>query len=563
MSLEIERKFLVGPGFLFDPSRLPFKKIRQGYITTSLSSKTEVRVRETTTQEGVVYQLTIKNGKGLIRTETEISISKEQFASLWPETKGRRIVKKRYIKTYDLSETKFELEIDVYGDLSDGKIIAEIEATEKKVKQFIAPTGLKEVTGKIEYSNASIAIKGFPGRKKQNQTKNRKIPEFEKTAGTKQLIKMMKKEIDRPRGIVTVFIAGGSASGKSTAVKDLEKAFGNDILVISADNYYIGGRRVRELRIGFDDLEAVDLVQVRKDVELLQAGKSIKERIYEFGDDPSRETNRLLYPPKILVFEGLFMLQEQLKDLADIRVFFNIGFHGWLLRRLFRDPTRTNQKPKDILHYCSTVVEPKYRQWILSTKKNADIVIWNEYDPKTESQRTGVYEFQIKFRGPEDKETFEEVLRRVGAERLASLKQTDVYYNPLDRNLEHTGESLRIREEADSIIVTYKGPKDPASSFRKRYKCEFVIDNEIKERFLALYGSEIKTIKKTRTIYQLDGIVISLDHVAKISNQQESVFGNFIEIRTTKEEDRERIEEILEKIGLKIENGIKEAYVEL
>ena len=561
MDEETERKFLVGSDFIFDPSKLPSKKIRQGYITTDLSGHTEVRLRETIVAGKAIYQITVKKGKGLTRTETEVLISEGQFAKFWPETEKRRIVKNRYEKIYNLSKGKFKLEIDVYGDLSEGKIIAEVEAEKEKVEQFIAPPGLKEVTGKIEYSNASIAIKGFPGHKKQ--TKKKKILEFEKTAGIKQLIKMIKEKTNCSNSIVTVFIAGGSASGKSTAVKGLEEAFGRDLLVISADNYYIGGRRVRELGIGFDDPEAVDLIQVRKDIELLQAGKPIQERIYEFGDDPSQETTRSLPPPKILVFEGLFMLQDQLKDLADIRVFFDIGFHGWLLRRLFRDPTRTNQKPKDILYYCSTVVEPKYRKWILSTRKNADIVIWNEYDPRIEAQRAGVYEFQIKFRNSAGEEAFQETLRRVGAERLASLEQTDVYYNPFDRNLEHTGESLRIREEAGSITVTYKGPKDADSSFRKRHKYEFGIDKKTKEKFLALYGLEIKTIKKTRTIYQLDGIVISLDYVVKISNEQESILGEFIEVRTTKEEDKGKIEKVVGRIGLKIENGIKESYVEL
>ncbi len=163
LNKEVERKFLINLKFLPDLSLLKSKRILQGYIT-SFGDKTEVRIRKVTEGADIKCYQTVKNGKGLVRTETEIEISEEQFNELWPETKGRRIVKTRYELSYEISGKIFLIEIDVYGNMSDGNFVAEVEGDEKALLKFIAPEGFIEITGDVSYSNASIAEKGFPKR---------------------------------------------------------------------------------------------------------------------------------------------------------------------------------------------------------------------------------------------------------------------------------------------------------------------------------------------------------------------------------------------------------------
>ena len=264
-------------------------------------------------------------------------------------------------------------------------------------------------------------------------------------------------------------------------------------------------------------------------------------------------------PKKTIIVEGLFVLDEKLKDEGDIKVFVDTGIHGRIIRRLLRDIQRTGQKPADILKYFAQVVEPIHEKYIESTKKNADLIINNEYSPQIEAERSGLHEVQLKFRGILDLD----MLRKLGAEKLSSTMQIDKYYDPKDRNLVQTGEILRIREEGKKKTLTYKGPKIE-SQFRERPKFEFDIDADIEESFLDIYGDMQKTITKERTLYQFGGIVFSIDKVSKNEDGKDVDLGDFIEIRSTdKELDQEKIKSVITQLGLNIKEGIKESYFEM
>lgn len=364
--------------------------------------------------------------------------------------------------------------------------------------------------------------------------------------------------------MVKILFAGGSASGKSTGASSLEKRLielGYRVLVISADDYYKGGRIIMELMkshgIGFDDPGAVDLAWLRSDIVSLTSGSPIKEKKYKFGPDPAMETGKVLEPPQILVIEGLFVLREELRDLADIKVFFDIGLHGWLLRRILRDTTRTGQKPKDILEYCSKVVEPKYKEWVFGTKQYADIIIQNEYDPSVEAKNAGRFEYQIKYRVSSETDLVH-LLLKLGADRLGSLEQIDSYYNPNDRDLRASGESMRIRYENGKIVWTYKGPKQEGM----RSKYEFEISEETMKSFLSVYGNEVKTIKKIRTIFLKGSLAIMIDSVEKTENAKKEDLGIFLEFRMNgKKIDQNKMKARVEKLIVKLE--LKSAEVDL
>jgi predicted adenylyl cyclase CyaB len=136
-------------------------------------------------------------------------------------------------------------------------------------------------------------------------------------------------------------------------------------------------------------------------------------------------------------------------------------------------------------------------------------------------------------------------------------------YNPRDRDLSLTGESLRIREEGRYRALGYKGPKRE-SKYREKAKIEFEIDEETREMFLTTYGDSVKSIKKERVLYHLDGIVFSIDTVSRVEKGKTVDFGTFVEIRTVKKgTSQPEIDEVLSKMGLNPERGTKESYVEM
>jgi uridine kinase len=557
---EIERKYLVAKL----PENLdtyPKKEIVQGYLAIA-SDGTEVRLRK----KGDKYYQTVKIGSGKTRGEFETEITGEQFEKLWQATEGKRIEKIRY----EIPQGDNIIELDIYqGDLI-GLVSVEVEfKSEFDSEKFSAPEWFGgEVTEDSRYKNKNLALHGIPKEEKIKKSEEKEslgIPEYSLEKGVGILVDMIKEKISEAGdSSVVVEIAGGSASGKTSAVaKKVCDVFSSEAVLISMDDYYRGKAFIESEKekgniLNWDQPEALNIALLSEHIRELKNGNSIEKPVYDFKTGEPSGTEEIK-PKKIIIIEGLFALNEMVKDQGDVRGFVDIGMHGRILRRILRDVERTGQKPEDILNYFSDIVEPMHEKYIETTKKNSDIVIKNEYSPEIEAERSGMHEIQLKFRGTID----QNFLRQLGAEKLGIAKQIDVYYNPKDRNLVDTGEILRIREEEGHQILTYKGPKKQ-SEFRDRPKFEFEIDKEVADKFIALYGDKVKVISKERALYQLNGVVFSLDSVIREEGGEKKDLGKFIEFRSTDQTDGEnKIKEVVSKINLEMENGIKESYFDM
>lgn len=152
--MEIERKFLV--------DRVPAEldgaagtSIAQGYL--AIDEEAEVRLREA----GDRLTLTVKNGHGESRNETEVAIDRSVFDELWPETEGRRVEKTRRKIPIDGGLTA---ELDVYiGDL-EGVSVVEVEfESASAASQFKTPAWFgRELTGDRAWANQTLALEGRP-----------------------------------------------------------------------------------------------------------------------------------------------------------------------------------------------------------------------------------------------------------------------------------------------------------------------------------------------------------------------------------------------------------------
>ena len=153
MSREIERKFIIKklPENL---DQFQVEKILQGYLKLE-NDELEIRFRKI----GDKYFQTIKKGNGLNREEIELSLTKEQFVSLWPLTKQYRIIKSRYHIPFD----NYTIELDIYEGKYKGFIASEVEfPSEKEAKEFNPPKWFgPEVTNEYSLQNNNLALYGF------------------------------------------------------------------------------------------------------------------------------------------------------------------------------------------------------------------------------------------------------------------------------------------------------------------------------------------------------------------------------------------------------------------
>jgi adenylate cyclase len=149
---EIERKFLLDAL----PADLRFARrqlIRQGYL--ALDGETEVRVR----MGSEPATLTIKSGRGEVRTEEALALDARQAQALWELTEGRRLEKlRRRIRVSGAA-----VEVDEYQGRLAGLVVAEVEFDdEQAARAFRMPDWfVREVTGDPRYANRSLAVDGL------------------------------------------------------------------------------------------------------------------------------------------------------------------------------------------------------------------------------------------------------------------------------------------------------------------------------------------------------------------------------------------------------------------
>ena len=384
--------------------------------------------------------------------------------------------------------------------------------------------------------------------------------EYPLEQGLEHVREIIRAKLTENFGNIVILVAGGSSSGKTSAVTEaIRNTFPNDTAILSSDDYYKGKKFMNSEAekgniLNWDQPEALDLELLRSHLHALKKGHTIIKPQYSMAISEPVGMEEVS-PQRVIISEGLFNLDETMQDEGDLRVFVNISRHGRIIRRLLRDIERTGDSPESIIRYFAEVVEPMHEKYIEPTKNNADIVINNDYSADIESVKCQTNEVQIKF--PWSREDV--ILPQAGINKLNKTVQKDHYYTSNDRNLASTGEVVRIRETGERIFLTYKGPLLD-SPYRKRPSLTFEINNATKELFLSLYGSLKQTITKESTAYSINGVRCSIDHVVKEENGTPRDLGSFLEIQS---DDENQIEQVIHTLGLSSNAGVHASYTEM
>lgn len=167
---------------------------------------------------------------------------------------------------------------------------------------------------------------------------------------------------------IIIGIAGCSASGKSYLARNL----GYDIL--SIDDYYRGYKHIRDNN--FDEPHAIDFELLKRHLKLLKEGKTILKPIYDFKT-MSRIGYKGFKSDRVLILEGLFALNEDLKDEIDIKVFVDCDLEKALDRRVNRDMKHRGATKEHCVNQWEKFAKPMYFEHVLPTKKFADVVVEN------------------------------------------------------------------------------------------------------------------------------------------------------------------------------------------
>lgn len=179
---------------------------------------------------------------------------------------------------------------------------------------------------------------------------------------------------------ILIGIAGGTGSGKSTVSKEIFKTIPEkDIVILEQDSYYKDQSDLsfnERIKTNYDHPSAFDNDLLVEHLKQLKAGKSIKKPIYDFEKHTRKKETIVVEPKKIIMLEGILILVEkEIRDLLDIKIFVDTDSDVRVIRRILRDiKDRGRTLDSVILQYMETV-RPAHLQFVEPSKRYADISI--------------------------------------------------------------------------------------------------------------------------------------------------------------------------------------------
>lgn len=176
-----------------------------------------------------------------------------------------------------------------------------------------------------------------------------------------------------------VAVAGGSASGKSSIVKQIDQTFKDDLIVIGHDNYYKAHDDIsfeERSKLNYDYPGAFDNELFYDDLIKLQNGQSIDMPTYDYTIHTRSKETIKISPTKIILIEGILVLEDKkIRDITDTKVFIDADSDIRLQRRILRDTKERERSLESVLEQFIKQVKPMHEKYVEPTKKYADIII--------------------------------------------------------------------------------------------------------------------------------------------------------------------------------------------
>ena len=111
-------------------------------------------------------------------------------------------------------------------------------------------------------------------------------------------------------------------------------------------------------------------------LKLLQEGKTIEVPLYNHSLHVREKETRKIGQHAIIVLEGILLFVEQdLRELMDIRIFMETALDICLIRRLKRDTKDRGRSLDSVLKQYEETVRPMYLQFIDPSKRYADLIV--------------------------------------------------------------------------------------------------------------------------------------------------------------------------------------------
>ena len=179
--------------------------------------------------------------------------------------------------------------------------------------------------------------------------------------------------------VITIGIAGGTGSGKTTITRRLQQRFSDSVSVVYHDNYYKAHDDMsyeERSKLNYDCPDAFDTELLLRDLRALRRGEAIRCPVYDYTIHNRSDKTVLVRPAPVIIVEGILIFQDpRLCELLDIKIFVDTDADVRILRRIVRDVRDRGRSLESVVDQYLNTVKPMHEMYVEPSKRNPDIIV--------------------------------------------------------------------------------------------------------------------------------------------------------------------------------------------
>eukprot|EP01112_Ceratiomyxa_fruticulosa_P004668 TRINITY_DN1520_c0_g1_i1.p1 TRINITY_DN1520_c0_g1~~TRINITY_DN1520_c0_g1_i1.p1 ORF type:complete len:269 (+),score=61.07 TRINITY_DN1520_c0_g1_i1:495-1301(+) len=184
-------------------------------------------------------------------------------------------------------------------------------------------------------------------------------------------------EDDKP---FIIGVTGGTASGKTTVCEAILKKLSDQrVAIISQDSFYrsLNHDDLEQVhQYNFDHPDAFDWPAIADILKGIKENKRVEIPNYSFVTHTRLTETTPIYGVDVILFEGILAFYtSELRDQMDMKIFVDTDADTRLCRRVVRDINERGRTLEGVLKQYEKFVKPSFDDYILPTKKYADVII--------------------------------------------------------------------------------------------------------------------------------------------------------------------------------------------
>jgi len=179
---------------------------------------------------------------------------------------------------------------------------------------------------------------------------------------------------------VTLGVAGGTGSGKTTVVRKIIDSLGEDAVSFLQHDFYYKDHSELSLEdrgaLNYDHPDALETSLLVEHLAALRAGATIQVPRYDFSLHARRKETRAVESRRAVIIEGILILVDPaLRELMDIKVFVDTDADVRFIRRLRRDLSERGRTLESVVDQYQKTVRPMHLKFVEPSKRYADLII--------------------------------------------------------------------------------------------------------------------------------------------------------------------------------------------